>query len=247
MAGTAAGALLWGASIAVAPPVCFVLWGVAVAGEAVVPLLATRARASLPLHLEHLPERFALFVILVLGESIAGVAHGISVAHWSAPSLVAAGLAFVLSAALWWSYFDLAGARAKRLLQEAGGERSRHQHDIYVFGQLPLTLALAGIGAGVQLAVQQAGAGEVPFGTRVLLAGGVAVYLASGSLTNSGMARRSRRGWWWPLAAAGIAAVDAVLELPAVVVVGALDVLLILVVVVGSVERSADRLPVDPL
>jgi low temperature requirement protein LtrA len=247
IAGTTGGALLWTASLALPVPYCFVLWGVAIAGEAIVPLLATRARTAVPLHLEHLPERFALFVILVLGESIAAIAHGIATAHWSGPSLVAAGLAFVLTAALWWSYFDLAGARAKRLLNEAGGEKSRYQHDIYVFGQLPLTLALAGIGAGIQLAVQQAGAGEVPLGTRVLLAGGVAVYLAAGSLTNSGMANSSRRGWWWPLAAAGIAAADAILELPTVVVVGALDVLLVLVVLVGSAERSADRLPVDPL
>jgi hypothetical protein len=61
------------------------------------------------------------------------------------------------------------------------------------------------------------------------------------------MSRRSRRGWWWPLCASAIAALDAVLRLPATVVVGALDVLLVLVVVLGSAERSADGLPMDPL
>ena len=248
LVGTAAGALLWAVSLFVPAWVAFLLWGAAIAGEVLVPLLATRARVSVPLHLEHLPERFALFVILVLGESVAGVANGISAAHWAAPALAVGLLAFVLAAGLWWSYFELAGARAKRLLNEVGGERSRHQHDVYVFGQLPLTLALAGVGAGIQLAVQQAGAGEVPLGTRVLVAGGVAVYLAAGSLTNSAMEIRSaRRGWWWPLCAAAIAGTDALLELPAVVVVGALDVLLLLVVILGSAERSADRLPVDPL
>lgn len=245
--GTAAGAALWTVSLFVPAGIAFLLWGAAIAGEVLVPLLATRARVAVPLHLDHLPERFALFVILVLGESVAGVAHGVSAAHWAAPALVVALLAFVLAAGLWWSYFELAGARAKRLLNEAGGERSRHQHDVYVFGQLPLTLALAAVGAGIQLAVQQAGAGQVPLGTRVLVAGGVAVYLAAGSLTNSAMDTRSRRGWWWPLCAAAIAGVDALLELPAVVVVGALDVLLVLVVILGSAERSADRLPVDPL
>jgi low temperature requirement protein LtrA len=245
--GTGVGGLLWAVSLVVPPPICFVLWGVAVGGEVLVPLLATRDPAAVPLHLEHLPERFALFVILVLGESVTGIANGISAARWSAPALVAAALAFVLTAAVWWSYFDLAGARAKRLLHEAGGERSLRQHDVYVFGQLPLTLALAGIGAGVQLAVQQSGAGEVPLGTRVLVAGGVALYLAAASLTNSGMASRSRRGWWWPLGAAGIAALDSALQLPVVVVVGGLDLLLVLVVILGNAERSADRLPVDPL
>ena len=247
LAGTGAGALLWAVSFVVPAPLAFVLWGVAVAGEALVPLLVTRARAAVGLHLDHLLERFALFVILVLGESVAGVAHGIAAARWSGSALVVAALTFVLTAALWWSYFDLAGARAKWLLREAGGERSRHQHDVYVFGQLPLTLALAAIGAGVQLAVMQSMAGEAPLGTRVLLAGGVAVYLAAASLTNSGMSRGTRRGWWWPLGAAAIAALDIALRLPPTVVVGALDVLLVLVVLLGSAERSADRLPVDPL
>jgi hypothetical protein len=61
------------------------------------------------------------------------------------------------------------------------------------------------------------------------------------------MASRWRRGWWWPLGAAGIAALDSALQLPVVVVVGGLDVLLVLVVILGNAERSADRLPVDPL
>ena len=245
--GTGAGALLWAVSLLVPPPVAFVLWAAAIATEALVPLLATRTSADLPLHIEHLPERFGLFVILVLGESIAGIAHGIYDAKWSSSAVVTAVLAFALTAALWWSYFDLAGARAKRLLNETGGERSEHTHDIYVFGQLPLTLALAVTGAAIQLAVVESEKGEVPPATRLLLAGGVAVYLVSVTLANTGMAGRWRRGWWWPLVAAAVAALDAALELPAVVVVGALVVLVVTVVVVGTAERSPQRLEVDPV
>ena len=74
---------------------------------------------------------------------MAAVAHGLHDADWTAASIPVAGLSFVLAAALWWSYFDIAGARAKRLLNEAGGERSSNVHDAYIFGQLPLTLGLA--------------------------------------------------------------------------------------------------------
>ena len=154
-------------------------------------------------------------------------------------------LSFVLAAALWWSYFDLAGARAKRLLNEVGGERSDHSHDVYIFGQLPLTLALATVGAGIELAVVESGQGEVPTGTRLLLAGGVAVYLVSMTITDTGMSRRARSGWWWPLAAAAVALVDVALELPAVVVVGALAALMVAVLVVGTVQRTTGRLAVD--
>ena len=175
-------------------------------------------------------------MILVLGESVAGIAHGLHDAHWTGSGLLVAALGFVLAAALWWSYFDLAGARAKQLLSEVGGERSDHSHDVYVFGQLPLTLALATIGAAVELAVVQSGAGEVPTGTRLLLAGGVVVYLLSVALTDVGMSRGARRGWWWPLAAAVVAGLDAVLQLPAVVVA---------VVLVGLVERATGQMQVS--
>jgi low temperature requirement protein LtrA len=247
LAGAGAGAVLWTASLVVPRPVGFALWGAAVLVEAIVPLAATRSSSDVPLHIEHLPERFALFVILVLGESVAGVAHGLVDATWTAAAVAVAVLSFVLAAALWWSYFDIAGARAKRLLNEAGGERSSHVHDVYIFGQLPLTLGLAAVGAGIELAVVQSGAGEVPTGSRLLLAGGVAVYLASMAATDTGMSVRSRRNWWWPLAAAGLALLDVVLELPAVAVVGALAALLVAVTVTGLVERARGELAVDPV
>ena len=245
MLGTGAGALLWAVSLLVPRPSGFALWAAAVLVEALMPLLATRHSADVPLHVEHLPERFALFVILVLGESIAGIAHGLHDADWAAPALPVAVLSFVVAAALWWSYFDLAGARAKRLLNEAGGEKQVGSHDVYVFGQLPLTFALASVGAGIELAVVQSGAGEVPAGTRLLIAGGVALYLVSVSLTDSGMSRHPRRHWWWPIGAAAVAVIDVMLELPAVAVVGALAALLVAVVVVGTVQRETGRLAVD--
>jgi low temperature requirement protein LtrA len=245
LVGAAAGALLWGVSLLVPRPLAFAVWGAAVLAEALVPLVVTRAPADVPLHVEHLPERFALFVILVLGESVAGVAHGLSDADWRASAIPVAVLSFVLAAALWWSYFDLAGARAKRLLNEVGGQRSDHSHDVYIFGQLPLTLALATVGAGIELAVVESGEGEVPTGTRLLLAGGVAVFLISMTITDTGMSRRTRSGWWWPLAAAAVALLDIALELPAVVVVGALAALLIAVLVVGTAQRTSGDLAVD--
>jgi low temperature requirement protein LtrA len=246
LAGAGAGALLWAVSLLVPRPAAFALWAGAVLVEALVPLLATRHSTDVPLHVEHLPERFALFVILVLGESVAGIAHGLADADWAASAVPVALLCFVLAAALWWSYFDLAGARAKRLLDEAGEVASDHSHDVYVFAQLPLTLALATVGAGLELAVVQSGQGDVPPGTRLLLAGGVVVYLLAGTVTDAGMSRRARRGWWWPLAAAAVAGLDALLDLPAVVIVGALAALLVTVVAVGTVERATGRLPVSP-
>lgn len=245
--GTVAGATFWAVSLAVPAPARYWLWAAGVLVEVVIPLLATAARTDVPLHLEHLPERFSLFIILVLGESVAAVAHGLHDANWNGAAVAVAVVSFVLAAALWWSYFDLAGAGAKRLLAETDGRRSSITHDAYVYGQLPLALALAAVGVGIEHAILESTRDETPTGTRTLLAGGVAVYLAAVSLTNTGMARTWRSGWWAPSFAALVALADILVALPAIVVVAALAVVLVVVVVVGTVQEARGRLEVEPL
>src|SRR4051812_570296 len=247
LTGTAAGALLWAVSLAVPAPARYLLWMAGVLVEVTIPLLATAARTDLPLHLEHLPERFSLFIILVLGESVAAVAHGLHGAHWEGAAVAVAAVAFVLAAMVWWSYFDLAGAAAKRLLAGTDSTRSSITHDAYVYGQLPLALALAAIGVGIEHAILESTRGEASPAPRTLLAGGVAVYLAAVSLTNTGMARTWRTGWWAPLIAAALAVADVFVALPTIVVVAALAALLVVVVVIGIVQEARGRLDVEPL
>ena len=243
---TGAGAVLWTVSLAVPGPARYVLWGLALVVEASAPLAVTASRTQVPLHLEHLPERFSLFVILVLGESVAAVAHGVADAGWAVGSVLAGLVCFVIAAALWWSYFDLAGAGAKRLLDEAGDEGSSLAHDVYVYGQLPLTLSLAAIGVGMEGVVLE-GTEEVGAGIRALLSGGVALYLVTVGVTNVLMARSGRSGWWWAAAASVVAVVDVALDVPALAVAGVLAVLLVAVVLTGLEQEARGRLELETL
>jgi low temperature requirement protein LtrA len=245
--GTGVGALLWIVSLASPPPARYWLWAAGVLTEILIPLLATAARTDVPLHLEHLPERFSLFIILVLGESVAAIAHGVHDAHWNARAVTVAVISFVLTAGLWWSYFDLAGAGAKRLLAETDGNRSSVTHDTFIYGQLPLAMALAAIGVGIEHAIVESTRGDTPTGTRALLAGGIAIYLAAVALTNTGMARTWRTGWWGPLAAAVIALADLFVTPPALVVMSTLAALMVVVVTVGIVQEGRGRLQLDRL
>ena len=244
--GTGAGALLWTASLAFEGPTRYVLWGVGLVLDALAPLLVTAARAQVPLHLEHLPERFSLFIILVLGESVAAVTKGVHDAQWAAGAVVAGVVGFVLVAALWWSYFDLAGAAAKHLLDKAGDTRSVLAHDVYVYGQLPLCLSLALLGVGLQGLVMES-TKDASVGARVLLTGGVALYLVTIAATNAGMAQRARSGWWWAAAAAVVAVVDGVFGVPALVVVGVLATLMVVVVAVGLEQEARGEIEVEAL
>jgi hypothetical protein len=46
---------------------------------------------------EHLPERFALLVILVLGEAVGGTARGVHDASWAPIAIAVGALAFAIA------------------------------------------------------------------------------------------------------------------------------------------------------
>ena len=64
LTGTGASAALWAVSLVVPGNARYALWAVGLLLEAAGPVVATRFGGGVPLHLEHLPERFGLFVIL---------------------------------------------------------------------------------------------------------------------------------------------------------------------------------------
>ena len=62
-------AALWAVSLVVPSPARYLLWAIAALVSAAGPVLATLRSDKYPLQIEHLPERFALLVIFVLGEA----------------------------------------------------------------------------------------------------------------------------------------------------------------------------------
>ena len=102
---TALAALLYAASALAPPPWRFVLWGVAVFVMMANSPLAYYQLPDLPSQLSHMPERFGLFVIIALGESMVGVAEGIAETPGTLPVFAASLAGFALGAGLWWIYF----------------------------------------------------------------------------------------------------------------------------------------------
>jgi low temperature requirement protein LtrA len=81
---------------------------VCVAGELAVPVVAERGWLT-PWHPHHITERYGLFTLIVLGESLLASANGIIEAvhdHEAlAPLIALSVLTLVVTAALWWIYF----------------------------------------------------------------------------------------------------------------------------------------------
>jgi low temperature requirement protein LtrA len=168
-AGYSLGIALWLASLALPAPWRYVLWGVALAWEYSLPIRFRRFHSAIPVSTSHVPERFALFTIIVFGETIVAVALGTAGSEWALEAAVAGALGFVVSALLWWIYFGTG----------AGMEVLPTVKAILVFthAHIPVLAALTAVSAGVALGIEEASEEHLDAGARWALCGGAALYL----------------------------------------------------------------------
>ena len=177
----AIGASLWLVSVFVPEPARYLLWGVALAIELSAPWVGRHQIAKAPIHASHLVERFGLFTLIVLGESVISVAQGAADVDWTTATVAAAMGGFVVVACLWWLYFD-------RL--DDGAIRSVLRGLIWNYAHLPLLAGLVSVAVGTEFAIREAATGQLERATTLALGGGTAVYLLSTVVI--GLAVRSR-------------------------------------------------------
>src|SRR3954463_8852197 len=132
-------AVPWLAGALVDGPARTVLWLLALAIDYGGPLctfwvpgLPPVAPSAWDLEVSHFAERFQLFVILALGESIVVTGVTTSGEHLDAARLAAFALAFLGTAALWWVYFNAAASVAQRRL-ELAANRTIMARDGYTY------------------------------------------------------------------------------------------------------------------
>lgn len=142
----AAQAGLWALGIVLPGPARFVVWGVALLLDLASPWLVARQTTTVPPHPTHLPERFGLFTIILLGEGMASVVHALDHGdplHLSA--VIAACLGAGLSFLLWMAYFQHVRGHGERRIEDAvTGRRMR----LWAYGHVPLYLGVASLAAG---------------------------------------------------------------------------------------------------
>ena len=166
---------VWAVSLTVGGAARYACWALAILIDAATPVVASLRGNAAPLHVEHLPERFALLVILVLGEAVAGLALAVHDAGWAWRSVTLAAAAFVAVGALWWNYFDAGTPLGEENLEDLEEEaehtatreedtshpdagptggwpvvRARLQEDLFVYGHLPVTFGVAATAVGLE-------------------------------------------------------------------------------------------------
>jgi low temperature requirement protein LtrA len=226
------GASLWLASVLVPEPARYLLWGVALVIELSAPWVGRHQIARAPIHASHLVERFGLFTLIVLGESVISVAQGAADVDWTATTLAAAVAGFLIVAGLWWLYFD-------RL--EEGAVRSVLRALVWNYAHLPLLAGLVSVAVGTEYAIREAAAGTLDRTTTVALGGGLALYLLATVVIGLAVRRGGHRRLWLWLGAAAVSLLIG-LTWPVGLPVGllvALDLVLAALVAIEALGRHA--------
>jgi low temperature requirement protein LtrA len=154
--------LLWGVSIAVDPPLTYVLWAIALSVEIATRFLEQSAHhrdaAMPPIDVDLLVERFGLIVMVALGEGVAGVGLAISATNGSVRGLIAGIAAFAVLAALWWWYFDFASTTIPAGYHAHPQQAIGIARDVHVVGHFVLVGAIVAVAAAMRPVIEAAAA-----------------------------------------------------------------------------------------
>lgn len=144
---------IWLSALAVPAPARLGVWALAIAVDLLTPIWATRVAPGRVFHAGHIAERYGLFTLIVLGETILAVAIGardvIDAGVLDIGTVIICGTALTVAFGIWWLYFDTLGREAL--------ERHRRAAFIWGYGHALLYASIAAIGAGVQAQLDLAG------------------------------------------------------------------------------------------
>lgn len=215
-------ALVVGASLQEAPRVW--VWTACALLDVAMPTIQRRRLASLHFDAGHLTERFGLFVLIALGESIVAIGAPIADAdHLDAAEMIAVIVAFLLTVGLWWVYFHLA-ANAMRYALATADVQFRVTRHVLSYAHLSFIWAIILVAVGTAETVSHP-TERMSWTISALLMGGCSLFLATFGYTRWMMFRlvsRTRLGG----AAAALILLPVSLLVPAVVTLGSLVVVL---------------------
>lgn len=122
---------------------------------------SSRHHSAVPWHPHHIADRYALVVIIALGEALFGTVSTVRALvapgdHGWTVDAVALGMAgVILTFGLWWTYFIVPYGHVL--------ESSRRRSFEYAYGHVPLLILLVAIGAGLHVAAYRL-EGKTAFG-----------------------------------------------------------------------------------
>lgn len=151
-------ASIWLLSAFVPDPYRFALWGVALLIDFLTPFTAGEIHINFPPHPTHLPERFGLFTIIVIGEAILSLEVAVSNIGTALITELMGVMGLIIAFALWWGYFEEAGGAEERV-QDRGDQIAKYQ--LWLYSHFPFMLGVVGAAAGIKHVI------NLPYGTEL--------------------------------------------------------------------------------
>ncbi len=153
------------------------LWALAAAIDYAGPAWLTRERLRglQQVAVAHFAERYGLFVIICLGESVVNIGLGAEGRRLDAATVTAVLLALLITIGLWWTYFD-------RVADAAQDRLARHDDPVlaaadgYSYLHLLIVAGIIVFAVGAKIAVAHA-ARPLSTGAALTMCGGVALFL----------------------------------------------------------------------
>jgi low temperature requirement protein LtrA len=187
----------------------------------------------------HFAERFQLFIIIALGESIVVTGATASDAGADFVTVAALTVCFVGSAALWWLYFDRIAGYAQERLANAGEEVGQLGRDAYTYLHVPIVAGIVLTAVGDELVIAHPGHHASAF-EAFTIAGGPAVYLLGHLLFRYRMVKHTSRPWIVALVVlAAIAVAGAALSVPIMALAIAATLVLVALLTYDARRRRA--------
>jgi len=157
---------IWAAAVAIS-------YGGVIAGH---PLPGRRSpfTTDSQIYAEHLLERFRLFFLIALGETVLTLGNAFAGEPVAANRLLVLAVAFTGSVALWWCYFHRAEEIGVRAAQETDNPSRLVGWGNYTL--IAMVIGIVAIAVGDELAIAHPG-GSIDFAEAVLVFGGPAIFL----------------------------------------------------------------------
>src|SRR6185369_4105431 len=222
-------------------PARVVLWGLAGLVDLLTPRMLRSRLRVVNFDADHLVERFGLFLIIALGETVVDIgATAARLPDLSVAVMAAVTASFLLAANLWWVYFVYAASAIRHALRTAGIQTDIVR-PVLSWGHLSFVGAVIAVAVGLTEVVAEPGE-HLSAGVAALLFGGAGLYLATFGYT------RYRMFHTWSVTRLSAAAVVLALlpladRVPALTALGTLTALVVALNVIehAVVVRAAAR------
>lgn len=219
------------------------LWAASLAIDITGTLVANRGSTGWRVSPAHFAERYGLFMIIVLGETVVATGLGAREIERDGIFVVSVVVAFAAVATLWWAYFGFTQGAAERTLTRTPVERRGPlARDMYTLGHFPIALGIVFMAVAGEKTLAHPDDPLSP-GGRVALGVGAAVFLLGFAFVRW----RAIRKVAWERLAAGTVALALGVTLDDVAAVWLLSLVVGVLIAMIAAERARFRrlTPID--